>query len=59
MAARHLTAAEAATRLGIDTSRVRRLAGAGRMPGAHRRQGEWRIPDPPMITPGARGPKRR
>lgn len=53
-----LTAAEAAARLGITADRVRMLARQRRIPGARRVGRDWRLPDPPLVTPGKRGPKR-
>ena len=57
-----MTAAEAAA-LGVSRNRVRDLCAQGRIVGArHVRRGyrwTWRIPDPIVIRPGPRGPKRK
>ena len=54
------TAVEAAERLGITDSQVRRLAGEGRIPGATKVAGAWFIPRGVQpIGQGKRGPKPR
>ena len=58
-----MTAAEAAAALGVGVGRVRELCARGRIVGArHVRHGyrwTWRIPEPIVIRPGTRGPKRK
>lgn len=52
-----INADEAANRLGIDVSRVRKLCKARRIKGARLLGKVWLIPDPFEVTPGKRGPK--
>ena len=58
-----MTAAEAARFLRVKVGRVRQLCAQGRVVGArHVRRGyrwEWWVPDPPVVRPGTRGPKRK
>lgn len=52
-----LTLAEAAARLGISVRRAQRLAQERRIKGARKMGRDWRVPDPPVVTEGRRGPR--
>ena len=52
----NVTVREAAIRLGVSESRVRKLALDGRIPGAIKTGAEWLIPTSVEVIPGRRAP---
>lgn len=54
---RYLSTPEAAERLKIHPSRIRRLAAAGRIQGAQKIGRDWIIPESLRIRAGSRGPQ--
>ena len=52
MEQKYVTVMDAAVELGLDSSQVRRLCGAGRIQGAEKWGRDWRIPSPVVRLPG-------
>lgn len=52
-----VSASTIAARIGVSKRRVQYLCSTGRIAGARKVLGQWRIPEETNIAPGKRGPR--